>query len=151
MPTPYVELHLHTAFSFLDGASLPEEMIARASDLGYQALAVTDHDGLYGAMEFAQAAQNAGIAPITGAEVTLIDGTHLTLLAETPTGYANLSKLLTASHHAGLNGLSSLNSSAPNSPHLPTTLSRTVSGRTPVGEGHPEGTRPSRGAKRRTS
>ena len=113
----YVELHLHTAFSFLDGASLPEEMIARASDLGYQALAVTDHDGLYGAMEFAQAAQNAGIAPITGAEVTLIDGTHLTLLAETPTGYANLSKLLTASHHAGLNGLSSLGSPHPQVPY----------------------------------
>jgi error-prone DNA polymerase len=102
MPTPYVELHLHTAFSFLDGASLPEEMIARACELGYHALAVTDHDGLYGAMEFAQHAQAAGIAPLTGAELTLIDGSHLTLLAESARGYANLCRLITAAHHNGL-------------------------------------------------
>src|SRR6266498_1470116 len=102
MPTPYVELHLHTAFSFLDGASLPEEMIARASELGYHALAVTDHDGLYGAMEFAQHAQAAGIAPLTGAELTLIDGSHLTLLAESARGYANLCRLIPAAHHNGL-------------------------------------------------
>ncbi|HEY7035965.1 MAG TPA: PHP domain-containing protein, partial [Thermomicrobiales bacterium] len=99
----YVELHLHTAFSFLDGASLAEELVGRAVELGYRALAVTDHDGLYGAMEFALAAKGAGIAPITGAEVTLTDGTHLTLLAETKAGYANLCRLLTAAHHAGLN------------------------------------------------
>lgn len=91
----YVELHLHTAFSFLDGASLPEEMVARAVELGYTALAVTDHDGLYGAMEFAKSADAAGIFPITGAEVTLADGSHLTLLAETKRGYANLCRLLT--------------------------------------------------------
>ncbi|HEU0114536.1 MAG TPA: PHP domain-containing protein, partial [Thermomicrobiales bacterium] len=98
MTAPYVELHLHTAFSFLDGASLPEELIGRAADFGYHALAVTDHDGLYGAMEFARAARAAGIAPITGAEVTLADETHLTLLAETPAGYANLCRLLTAAY-----------------------------------------------------
>src|SRR3954447_15498142 len=98
----YVELHLHTAFSFLDGASLPEEMIARASELGYHALAVTDHDGLYGSMEFAQHAQSAGIAPLTGAELTLTDGSHLTLLAESARGYANLCRLITAAHHNGL-------------------------------------------------
>ncbi|MEA2514435.1 MAG: error-prone polymerase [Thermomicrobiales bacterium] len=98
----YVELHLHTAFSFLDGASLPDELVGRAVELGYRALAVTDHDGLYGAMEFALAAKGAGIAPITGAEVTLTDGTHLTLLAETQQGYANLCRLITAAHHAGL-------------------------------------------------
>jgi error-prone DNA polymerase len=98
----YVELHLHTAFSFLDGASLPEEMIARASELGYHALAVTDHDGIYGAMEFAQHAQAAGIAPITGTELTLTDGSHLTLLAESARGYANLCRLITAAHHNGL-------------------------------------------------
>ena len=62
-PIDYVELHLHTAFSFLDGASLPEEMVGRAADLGYRALAITDHDGLHGAMEFARAARAAGIAP----------------------------------------------------------------------------------------
>src|SRR5215213_10167060 len=94
----YVELHLHTAFSFLDGASSAEELIGRARELGYGALAVTDHDGLYGAMEFAQAAQAAGIRPITGAEVTLTDGSHLTLLAGTKQGYANLSQLITESH-----------------------------------------------------
>ncbi|MBX6341434.1 MAG: DNA polymerase III subunit alpha, partial [Thermomicrobiaceae bacterium] len=99
--TDYVELHLHTAYSFLDGASLPEEIIARASDLGYRALAITDHDGLYGAMEFARLARAAGIQPITGVEVTLADGSHLTLLAESATGYANLCRLITAAHRAG--------------------------------------------------
>jgi error-prone DNA polymerase len=94
----YVELHLHTAFSFLDGASLPEEMIGRAQELEYSALAITDHDGLYGAMEFAKAAAGAGIFPITGAEMTLTDESHLTLLAENRTGYANLCKLITEAH-----------------------------------------------------
>ncbi|MGA7669454.1 MAG: error-prone DNA polymerase [Nitrolancea sp.] len=97
----YVELHLHTAYSFLDGASLPEEFIARAVDLGYTALASTDHDGLYGAMEFAQAAHAANIQPITGAELTLDNESHLTFLAETPQGYANLSRLITAAYHSG--------------------------------------------------
>jgi len=97
----YVELHLHTAYSFLDGASLPEEIIARASELGYRALAITDHDGLHGAMEFAQLAHGADIQPITGAELTLADGSHLTLLAESVTGYGNLCRLITAAHHAG--------------------------------------------------
>src|SRR5690625_4138995 len=69
-PRGYVELHLHTAFSLLDGASLPEELVNRAAELDYKALAVTDHNGLYGAMEFAQAAKAAGIQPITGAEIT---------------------------------------------------------------------------------
>jgi len=94
----YVELHLHTAFSFLDGASSAEDLVNRAIELGYHALAVTDHDGLYGAMEFAQTAQAAGIAPITGAELTLTDGSHLTLLASTKQGYANLSRLITEAH-----------------------------------------------------
>ena len=98
MKSEYVELHLHTAFSFLDGASLADDLIARAVELGYHALAVTDHDGLYGAMEFAKSADAAGIAPITGAELTIIDDTHLTLLAATPKGYANLSTLITEAH-----------------------------------------------------
>ncbi|MGH2531624.1 MAG: PHP domain-containing protein, partial [Thermomicrobiales bacterium] len=98
MDRSYVELHLHTAFSFLDGASQPWELVDRAQQLGYEALAVTDHDGLYGAMEFAQHARNAGIAPIIGAELTLTDDSHLTLLAATATGYTNLSRLITEAH-----------------------------------------------------
>lgn len=96
--TDYVELHLHTAYSFLDGASLPEEIVGRAAELGYQALAVTDHDGLYGAMEFARAARAANITPITGAELTLLDNSHLTLLAENAAGYGNLCRLITAAY-----------------------------------------------------
>ena len=68
---PYVELHCHSAYSFLDGASHPEELVARAAELGYPSLALTDHDGVYGSLEFAHAAKHAGIRPITGAEVTI--------------------------------------------------------------------------------
>jgi error-prone DNA polymerase len=70
----YVELHAHSAYSFLDGASQPEELAARAAELGYEALALTDHDGVYGSLEFAYAAKHFGVRPITGAEVTLADG-----------------------------------------------------------------------------
>src|SRR5918998_6788639 len=94
----YVELHSHSAYSFLDGASLPEEIAARAAELGYGALALTDHDGLYGSLEFAHAAKAFDVRPITGAEVTLRGGAHVTLLVETPRGYANLCRLLTAAH-----------------------------------------------------
>jgi error-prone DNA polymerase len=94
----YVELHCHSAFSFLDGASQPEELAARAAELGYEALALTDHDGLYGSLEFAHAAKFFGVRPITGAEVTLDGGAHVTLLVESRRGYANLCRLLTAAH-----------------------------------------------------
>jgi error-prone DNA polymerase len=94
----YIELHCHSAFSFLDGASLPEQLVLQAEVLGYPALALTDHNGLYGSMAFAQAAKHVGIGAITGAEVTLLDGTHVTLLVETPRGYANLCRLLTEAH-----------------------------------------------------
>jgi len=100
----YAELHAHSAYSFLDGASLPEELAVRAAELGYTALALTDHDGVYGSLEFAHAAKAVGLKPITGAETTLADGSHVTLLAETPRGYANLCRLLTAAHaHERLN------------------------------------------------
>src|ERR671924_1111611 len=100
----YAELHAHSAYSFLDGASLPEELAVRAAELGYSALALTDHDGVYGSLEFAYAAKAVGVKPITGAEVALADGAHLTLLVETPRGYANLCRLLTAAHaHERLN------------------------------------------------
>ena len=95
---PYVELHAHSAYSFLDGASLPEEIAARAAELGYDAFALTDHDGVYGSLEFAHAAKHLGVRPITGAEVTLTGGTHVTLLCETQRGYANLCRILTDAH-----------------------------------------------------
>ena len=94
----YAELHAHSAYSFLDGASLPEELAVRAAELGYEALALTDHDGVYGSLEFAHAAKAFGVRPITGAEVTLGDGSHVTLLVESARGYANLCRLLTAAH-----------------------------------------------------
>ena len=95
---PYVELHCHSAYSFLDGASLPVELVAVAAEQGYPALALTDHDGLHGAMEFAQAAKPLGLRAITGAELTLDDGSHLTLLCEDREGYRNLCRLITRAH-----------------------------------------------------
>jgi error-prone DNA polymerase len=109
----YVELHAHSAFSFLDGASTPMELAAAAAASGYAAMALTDHDGLWGSMEFAHACKGFGVRPITGAELTIsldADGTktalpkrksahrHLTLLVEDETGYRNLCRLLTAAH-----------------------------------------------------
>ncbi len=67
----YAELHAHTAFSFLDGASQPEEMAAEAARLGLSALAVTDHDGLYGVVRFAGAARAVGLPTVFGAELHL--------------------------------------------------------------------------------
>jgi error-prone DNA polymerase len=94
----YVELHAHSSHSLLDGVSPPEALVAQAAACGMGALALTDHDGLYGAVRFVQAAQQAGIKPILGAEVTLEDESHLTLLAETRQGYTNLCHLLTLAH-----------------------------------------------------
>ena len=96
----YVELHCHSAYSFLDGASLPEELAVRAAELGYRALALTDHDNVCGSLEFAHAAKPLGVRPITGAEVTLATDppAHVTLLCESGRGYANLCRLLTAAH-----------------------------------------------------
>src|SRR5437899_5965005 len=94
----YTELHCHSAFSFLDGASLPEQLALTASQLGYSGLALTDHNGLYGSLAFAHEAKQLGLQAITGAELTLVDGSHVTLLAETPEGYANLCRLITEAH-----------------------------------------------------
>ena len=95
---PYVELHCHSCFSFLDGASHPVELAAAAAEQGHEALALTDHDGLYGSMELAQAAKPLGLRAIVGSELTLGDGSHLTLLCEDRAGYRNLCRLLTAAH-----------------------------------------------------
>src|SRR5215212_5826430 len=97
----YVELHCHSAYSFGDGASAPEELAHRARELGYSALALTDHDGVWGAMEFAQACRSFGIRPIVGAEMTVTDGGapfHLTLLVESRVGWRNLCRLVTEAH-----------------------------------------------------
>ncbi len=97
----YAELHCHSAFSFLDGASHPEELADRAVELGYSALALTDHDNLCGALVFAHAARSVGLQPITGCELTVEDRgerLHLTLLVEDRAGYGNLCELLTPAH-----------------------------------------------------
>ncbi|MCL4370660.1 MAG: PHP domain-containing protein, partial [Chloroflexi bacterium] len=93
-PSPYVELHCHSNYSMLDGASHPEDLVARAKELGMEALAITDHDGLYGAVRFWQAAIQEGIQPVIGTEITLESGEHLTLLAENRDGYSNLCRLI---------------------------------------------------------
>ena len=90
----YVELHCHTNYSMLDGASRPEELLDRALELHMDHLAVTDHDGLYGAVRFYRGALERGFKPIIGAELTLDGGYHLTLLAENDLGYSNLSRLI---------------------------------------------------------
>ncbi|HET7573954.1 MAG TPA: error-prone DNA polymerase [Solirubrobacterales bacterium] len=98
---PYAELHAHSAFSFLDGASTPTELAGAAAELGYSAFALTDHDGVWGSMEFAHASKGFETRAITGAEVTVSVGgypAHLTLLVEDAAGYRNLCRLLTAAH-----------------------------------------------------
>ena len=112
----YAELHTHSNFSFLDGASHPEELAAEAVRLGLSALALTDHDGLYGAVRFAEAARAFGLPTVFGAELTLTsagtpapprtgvpepDGTHLVVLARNPGGYARLSRGIAEAHLAG--------------------------------------------------
>lgn len=100
----YAELHAHSCFSILDGASQPEELVARAAALGMPALALTDHDAVYGAHRFLRAAREHGIRPILGAELTLAAGEqnrsnghvehHLTLLVENQAGWHNLCYLI---------------------------------------------------------
>src|SRR3954451_7904432 len=94
----YVELHCHSAFSFLDGASAPDELVATALERGHGALALTDHDTVSGSMEFAQSASALGLKAIHGAEVTLEDDRHLTLLVREAAGWRNLCRLLTKAH-----------------------------------------------------
>lgn len=104
MTDGYVELHAHSYYSLLDASSSPAALLRRAVELGLPALALTDHDGLYGAVEFWRAAQATGIKPIIGAELTLARGTHLTVLAETQVGYGNLSRIITVGQLAGNKG-----------------------------------------------
>ena len=104
----YVELHCHTNYSMLDGASHPEELLDRALELGMDRLAVTDHDGLYGAVRFYQGALQRGIKPVIGAELTLDGGYHLILLAENDQGYSNLSRLISHAQLSHSKGEASL-------------------------------------------
>src|SRR5438270_13287353 len=94
----YVELHCHSAFSFLDGASLPDELVPTALKLGYRSLALTDHNTVSGSMEFAVSARALGLRPIHGTEIDLDDGRHLTLLVENARGWSNLCRILTRAH-----------------------------------------------------
>lgn len=100
----YAELHCHSYFSLLDAASSPEDLVERACALGLHSLALTDHDSLAGVIRFWVAARRAQIHALAGAEVTLEDGHHLTLLVETQEGYANLCRLITASRVAQVGG-----------------------------------------------
>ena len=108
---PYAELHAHSAFSFLDGAGTPEELVEEAARLGLRALALTDHDGLYGAVRFAEAAAELDLRTVFGAELSLGSGArteqpdppgpHLLVLARGPEGYRRLSRQLASAHLAG--------------------------------------------------
>ncbi len=93
-----VHLHVHSAFSLLDGTARPEALVGRAAELGFTALALTDRASVSGVVSLHRAAEGAGIRPIAGAEVEMEDGTHLTLLATGPAGYAGLCRALTAAH-----------------------------------------------------
>ncbi|HUZ20411.1 MAG TPA: error-prone DNA polymerase [Acidimicrobiales bacterium] len=113
----YAELHAHSNFSFLDGASSPEELVEEAVRLGLEALALTDHDGCYGVVRFAEAARGFGLPTIFGSELSLpapgdsrageragaIDpaATHLVVLARGPEGYARLSGAISRAQLAG--------------------------------------------------
>ncbi len=94
-PSDYVELRARSAFSFLEGASNPEDLAERAGELGHQALALSDRDGLYGSPRFHGACQASGVREIHGAELSDVEGLPLQLLAESPRGWRNLARLLT--------------------------------------------------------
>ncbi len=112
---PYAELHCHSNFSFLDGASHPEALVEEAARLGLEAIALTDHDGFYGVVRFAEAARAVGLPTVFGAELTLglhrtqggvadPEGTHVLVLARDPEGYARLGQAISAGQRAGEKG-----------------------------------------------
>jgi error-prone DNA polymerase len=100
---PYVELHCHSAYSFLDGVSLPEELAHSARELGHMALGLTDHNSVSGSMELAQAAADHGIRAIHGAEIDVAPTPgattrHITLLVRDERGWRNLCRIITRAH-----------------------------------------------------
>src|SRR5664279_5296939 len=109
---PYAELHAHSSFSFLDGASMPEKLAEEAARLGLTALALTDHDGLYGIVRMAEAAAELGLSTLFGAELSLgltgpqagnadPEGDHLLVLARKEEGYHRLALAITRAQLAG--------------------------------------------------
>ena len=121
-PVGYAELHAHSSFSFLDGASSPEELVEEAVRLGLSALTLTDHDGMYGIVRFAEAAEALGLPTAFGAELSIDvelpatkaermiaarvgipdpPGRHLLALARDPTGYASLCRVISTAHLCG--------------------------------------------------
>jgi error-prone DNA polymerase len=110
--TPYAELHCHSCFSFLDGASQPEVLAEEGARAGLEALAITDHDGFYGVVRFSEAARAVNLKTIFGAELSLglskpqngeadPEGTHLLVLARDPEGYARLAETISKGQLAG--------------------------------------------------
>src|SRR3712207_1063558 len=110
--TPYAELHCHSNFSFLDGASHPEELVEEAARLGLDAIALTDHDGMYGVVRFAEAAAELGVRTVFGTELSLgltapqngvadPEGNHLLLLARGPEGYRALCRTISTAQLRG--------------------------------------------------
>ncbi len=97
----FVHLHVHTPYSFLDGAADIEALVRRAAELGMPALAMTDHDGVAAAVKFSTQCAAYGIRPILGAEITMEDGSHLTLLARSRHGYARLCTIISRSYSVG--------------------------------------------------
>ncbi len=103
---PFAELHTHSTYSFLDGASQPEELVEEAHRLGLEAIALTDHDGMYGVVRFAEAAHGLGVRTVFGSELSLglsgpqngvadPEGEHLLVLARDPAGYRAISRAIT--------------------------------------------------------
>ena len=103
-PASYAELHSWSNFTFLEGGSHPEELADRAADLGLAAIALTDRDGLYGAVRFAGRAKQRGIAAIIGSELTFEDASRIVLLVEDERGYANLCELISRAQLRGSKG-----------------------------------------------
>jgi error-prone DNA polymerase len=95
---PYVELHCHSNFSFLDGGSHPYELAKRAAELEMPALAITDTGGVYGAVRFLQACRKVGVKPLIGAALE-VDGEELVMIARNLAGYSKLCRLLSVAHH----------------------------------------------------
>jgi error-prone DNA polymerase len=94
---PYIELHCHSNFSFLDGGSHPAELAMRAAELEMPALAITDRGGVYGAVRFLQACRKLGVKPIIGATLE-VDGEEVVIIARNLRGYSNLCRLLSFAH-----------------------------------------------------